>query len=205
MSHFDRRQVLHRYSARSAAARRRRCDWAGMRRALLFLPLLSGCASGPPEADPPTAPVTQTRSPYQTHSSPGRDAVERAPIAPLFFGTAQSGEGSVVTAGPHFYAVSVHRDGHSLALHGVDQVHAQVLDEGATEVRGAPNGANSTVRGRPATILVNEGIRSVAWEEDGAFWSVECECDRPFDDPRCTQDAYLLREADALVSLRGAR
>ena len=182
------------------------CGAADMRRVfLLIIPLLSGCASGPHELEPRTSPLTQGSDTYQTLSAQSRAAVDRAPIAPLFFGTAPTGGSAVVTAGPHFYAVSLHRDGHSLVLHGVDQVHAQVLDEGATEAPGGPGGANSSVRGRPATILVNEGIRSVAWEEDGVFWSVEVECDRPFEDSRCTQDAYLLREADALVTLRGAR
>lgn len=139
----------------------------------------------------------------QTLSDASRQALSRAPIATLFFGTESDGRRALITAGPHFYAVSLHRAGHTLALHGVDQIHASVEDEDDAE--GAPPSSNATVRGRPATVLVNEAIRSVAWEEDGAYWSLEVECDAPFEDARCTEDDYLLAEAEALFVLRGAR
>ena len=188
--------------------------------------LASGCAPAsveqhsPVEPQPTRAPlVAQATGPSRealarTLSEASRDAVARSPITPLFFGTARDAGGATITAGPHFYAVSLQREGHSLALHGVDVVHAEPGEDTPTEAHGdtaanaaddAHEGARTAVRGRPATILVNEGIRSVAWEEDGAYWSLEVECFRAFEDARCTGDAYALAEAAALVSLRGAR
>jgi hypothetical protein len=168
-----------------------------------FLALAAGCASSTVESH--TAPLTAPGALAQSLSTGSREAVERARIEPLFFGTAPDAHAATITSGPHFYAVSLSREGHSLVLHGVDLVHAEAE---ATPPEAAQTGGgetHATVRGRAATILVNEGIRSVAWEEGGTHWSVEVECFRPFDDPRCTQSDYVLAEAAALVSLRGAR
>ncbi len=173
----------------------------------LVLFLVSGCVSGEAAAPPASAPLIGPSHLAQTLSAAGRAAVDRAPVTPLFFGTARSCAEAVFSAGTHFYAVSMRREGHTLLVHGVDQVHSAAPDEGAADQAqeiGAAEGRVS-VRGRPATVLVNEGIRSVAWEEDGGFFSLEVECERPFEDVRCTEDSYLLGEAAALVSLRGAR
>lgn len=160
--------------------------------------VLVGCATGAPAGH--AAPLARADV-RQTLSDQSRDAVARSPVATLFFGTEPDGRAAVITAGPHFYAVSLRREGHTLALHGVDQVHAEVEDE---DGEGAPPTSNATVRGTAALLLVNEGIRSVAWEEEGAYWALEVECERPFDDVRCTDDAYLFAEAEALASLAEA-
>jgi hypothetical protein len=154
-----------------------------------------------------TAP-TESRAPSLTAADQGfsdlsRQALSRTTMTPLFFGTEPDGRDATITAGTHFYAVSLPRDGHTLALHGVDQIHVAVEDESGAD--GTPPNSNDTVRGFAALVLVNEGIRSVAWEEDGAYWSLEIECERPFDDLRCSEDRYLLDEAEALIDLRSGR
>lgn len=175
-----------------------------MRRFTLgFFVFACGCA--PSAVEPHAASLTAPGTLAQSLSTGSRDAVARSQIAPLFFGTAPDARGATITSGPHFYAVSLPRDGHSLVLHGVDVVHAEAEAMPLDSAQAASAAPRATVRGRPATMLVNEGIRSVAWEENGTHWSVEVECFRPFDDPRCTDDEYVLAEAAALVSLRGAR
>lgn len=165
---------------------------------LCLTSVLVGCATAPSESRTPSLTAADQR-----FSDLSRQALARTPITPLFFGTEPDGHAATITAGTHFYAVSLPRDGHTLALHGVDQIHVTVEDE--SDAEGSPPTSNDAVRGRPALILVNEGIRSVAWEEDGAYWSLEVECERPFEDVRCTEDGYLLDEAEALIDLRSGR
>jgi len=165
---------------------------------VLCLASIAGCATAPAESRAPALTAAD-----QGFSELSRQALSRTPITPLFFGTEPDGHAATLTAGPHFYAASLRREGHTLALHGVDQIHVTIEDE--SDAEGSPPTSNDTVRGVPALILVNEGIRSVAWEENGAYWSLEVECQRPFDDVRCTEDGYLLDEAEALIDLRSGR
>lgn len=103
---------------------------------------------------------------------------------------------AIVMGGPRFHAVSLRRDELTLSIHASDVVHAPP-EEGAEE--GPP--PQYIVRGAEARMTVNEGIKSVAWREGGAFYALEVECFRPFEDPRCTEDAFVLAQAESLVEM----
>lgn len=101
---------------------------------------------------------------------------------------------STVTSGRGFYAVSA-RDGEiSLYLHATDVVH----DPG--DGTHAPP-RDHRVRGHGALVLVDEGIRSVTWEEGATSYVLEVECYRPFEDTRCTESGFVLDLAEHLVEV----
>ena len=102
---------------------------------------------------------------------------------------------AIVTGGPRFHAVSLRRDELTLSIHASDVVHAPP-EEGAED-----SPPQYVVRGTDARLTVNEGIKSVAWSEGGAFYALEVECYRPFEDPRCTDDAFVLAQAESLVEV----
>ncbi len=122
-----------------------------------------------------------------------RRALANAPVAALLLPEGWN-ERSTVTSGRGFYAVSA-RDGEiSVYLHATDVVHH------GGDGREAP-APEHEVRGVPARILVNEGIRSVTWERGGTSYVLEVECFRPFEDERCTEDAFLCDLAERLVEV----
>jgi hypothetical protein len=125
-------------------------------------------------------------------SQGSRAAVERAPLPVLLFGDAATSAASVVTAGPEWYAISARVGERTLSLHVVRDA-----SNGA-----APQGHGERVRGAPAMVLFNEGVRSVTWSEAGATYALEVECFHPFEDRACTQSTYVLGLAESLVRVR---
>ena len=98
-----------------------------------------------------------------------------------------------MTEGPRFRALSLRRGERTLSLHSSDLVHAEAPEGDLPSVE-----PTDVVRGRPAYATVNEGIRSVAWEEGGAYHALEVECFRPFEDPHCTEPEFILDLAERL-------
>ncbi len=125
-------------------------------------------------------------------SQGSRDAVSRAPLPVLLFGDPATAAASVVTAGPEWYAISARVGERTLSLHVVRDA-----SNGA-----APLGHSERVRGAPAMVLFNEGVRSVTWSEAGATYALEVECYQPFEDRACTQSTYVLGLAESLVRVR---
>jgi hypothetical protein len=122
-----------------------------------------------------------------------REALARAPFPVLLFPARLRSQ--VMTAeGEPWAAVTATDDGLHLSLHGTDREHPVLRDE---EVATLPS-PSTMVRGGPAWVTLNEQIRSVAWHEGAVAWSLEVECDRPMDDPRCTEEELVLRLAEAL-------
>jgi hypothetical protein len=103
---------------------------------------------------------------------------------------------AVVMTSEHWSAVSIRAGEISIAIHASLPVRAG----GGAET---PNGV--MVRGVTATVDLNEGIRSLSWEEGGVAYSIDVECARPLEDPRCTQDAYARALAESLVRVVPAR
>jgi hypothetical protein len=145
------------------------------RAAVLLLLLASACASPDPAPRGAGAPLA------------------RPAIPELQFGDPADARAATVTRGEHFYAVSLRRGEVTLSIHATDVVHP------------APPGANvpppppDHIRGVPARILVNEGIRSITWDDAGVSYVLEVECYRPFEDQRCTEDAFIRATAESLV------
>ncbi|MBN8614438.1 MAG: hypothetical protein J0L92_27805 [Deltaproteobacteria bacterium] len=122
-----------------------------------------------------------------------REALARAGFPVLLFPARYRSQ--VITAeGEPWAAVNATDDGLHLSLHGSARAHSVLSEE---EVANLPT-PRTLVRGGPAWVTLNEQIRSVAWHEGAIAWSLEVECDRPFDDTRCTEEDFVLRLAESL-------
>lgn len=129
-----------------------------------------------------------------TALDPGsREALARASFPVLLFPARYRSQ--VITAeGEPWAAVNTTDDGVHLSLHGTSREHPVLRDE---EVANLPT-PTTLVRGSPAWVTLNEQIRSAAWHEGAIAWSLEVECDRPFEDTRCTEEDFVLRLAESL-------
>lgn len=111
---------------------------------------------------------------------------------PLLFLPARFMESAVLTAERPWYAASYRDEQITLFLSGTvafvdppdDLVQADALP-------------NATARGVGAWDTLNEGIRSLAWEEMGAAYTLEVECASMLD-RRCTDEAFLREVAEEL-------
>ena len=158
---------------------------------LVALSGIAGCSSD--AVRPAQAPLTRPDRALAAMSPDGRQVVQSAHV-PFLLLPEPFASVAVATSGDHFSALSARVDELTVSLHGTDVTHdaALTLDE---VQRARPS---STVRGVPARVLENEGIRSVAWNERGVDWALEVECYEPETDVRCTEDAFVLDLAGRL-------
>jgi hypothetical protein len=141
----------------------------------------------------PTPSATASSEAARQLDARSREALARAPFPVLLFPARLQSQ--VITAeGEPWAAVTATDDGLHLSLHGTDREHPVLRDE---EVATLPS-PTTFVRGGPAWVTLNEQIRSAAWHEGAVAWSLEVECDRPMDDPRCTEADFVLRLAETL-------
>ncbi len=100
---------------------------------------------------------------------------------------------AIVISKPTFLAWSSFTDDRALTV----SLSSSVVVHQHAEVR--PAAPTSSVRdGKPAWVLQNEGIWSVAWEEFGVWYVVELECSRPGEDARCKDDAAVRSVVESL-------
>lgn len=104
--------------------------------------------------------------------------------------------GAVVTAGPRFTALSAQGEGFSVSVAGTDARHELAEEMPPPEPR-------DQVRGRPATFTVNDGIRTVSWDEASVAWALDVECFDVERDARCASDDYLRELAESLALVGG--
>ena len=97
---------------------------------------------------------------------------------------------------PRFYALSSKLEGATLSVHGTAVAHP------APAIPIQPKPA-STVRGRPAFLSDNEGIKSITWTENGVSYVVDVECARA-DDQRCKSHEYVLAVSGSSTYVGGA-
>lgn len=103
---------------------------------------------------------------------------------------------AIVTAGPSFTALSAQGEGFSVSIAGTDRRH-EIAEE------TPPPDPTDQVRGQPATFTVNDGIRTVTWDEASVAWAVDVECFDVESDARCTSDDYLRSLAESLELVGG--
>ncbi len=155
--------------------------------------LAVACAGG---SDPVASPHEATLTQSDAWASLGADAqatVSQAALPFLLFPREYAAT-TVAMSGEHFVALAYRDAELTLSLHGTDVSHPVVREDEAAQ---APPPAHS-VRGEPGRMLVNEAIRSVAWREAGVEWALEVECAAPMDDPRCTEEAFILSLVERL-------
>jgi hypothetical protein len=124
--------------------------------------------------------------------------IATSPVAVLLPSDPAIASVAMMTVGEHWYAAQIPQTGHSLYIHATDVVHDQIQGPPAVIPR-------VRVRGRDALVQINEGIQSVAWDENGVYYVLEVECADPAGDAHCTDDAYARSMVEALVPVRVAR
>ena len=130
-----------------------------------------------------------------------RAALAASPV-PMLVLPADRARATTILTGEHWTALHFRDDALTISLHATDVSHPVVGDDEVAHLPPPPD----TVRGRPARVLFNEQIRSVAWEEGPVSYALEVECAQPFEDTRCTEPDFVLELADALVAApRSAR
>lgn len=100
-----------------------------------------------------------------------------------------------VIAGETWTAVSAEGDGFSVSLQANKQARLY------PHVRAAA--PTATIRDHDGFVSRNEGIWVASWIENGVAYSLELECDRPFE-AECADDAFLYELAEDLVFIGGS-
>lgn len=95
----------------------------------------------------------------------------------------------------NFYALSSSNEGATISMQGTAVTHRYAE---------APKLQTSRkVRGMPALLTDNEGIKSVTWIENGASYAVDVACAQ-VGDKRCASDEYLFSLVNRLTYVGGA-
>jgi hypothetical protein len=95
-----------------------------------------------------------------------------------------------LTSGPRWYAASLRLDRHSVYVSG----NGVALRVPALPPRSMPG----------LRVSSSEGILGATWQQFGATYLVNVECDDPLRDPRCTDQGYVRRLVQSLVVVGGA-
>ncbi|PRQ07850.1 hypothetical protein [Enhygromyxa salina] len=124
-----------------------------------------------------------------------RDALDRVDAAPLpVLIPPDPLDDIVVVTGEHWYSFRGDRDGITIVVQGSGLARVFPGMRGAT--------GEQLVRGRPAFVSVNEGIRHAAWIEHGVAYSVEIEC-ADQQAPQCADSAAITQLAEQLELVGG--
>jgi hypothetical protein len=164
--------------------------------------------ASPPPTSTPTAASTRVAEVLWPGSA-AIDAAARAALRPDQLAAVRTsnvpvlvpkeavigGGRSTFVVKPGWYTLSLHRPGSTIVVTGTRVSHVY------PHVPATPG--RDRVRGVPAHVTLNEGIRSASWGEHGAQYSIELECDDPRA-PLCADDAELRALADSLVYVGGA-
>lgn len=174
-----------------------------MTRALLMLSVVALIGCGDPEAGATGASLGETRVAAERDArlaalpASSQEVVSRSrlpllvPRDPALLSTA------IVTAGPRWIALSASGEGFTVALHGTNQAPFEIAEE------TPPSAPNDTVRGAPAVVSQNDGIRTATWDEAGMAWALDVECYDVEQDAHCADDAYLRSLAEQLELIGG--
>ena len=155
--------------------------------------LAAACSATPGVPDPSPAALEQA-SGFEAMTPEAQATVRGASVRFLLLLPAPYARSAIATSGSRWSALSARVDALTVSLHGTNTTHDAHLT--LDEVQRAE--PTRTVRGAAARVLVNEGIRSVAWNEHGVDWSLEVECYAPDTDVRCTEDAFVVELAARL-------
>jgi hypothetical protein len=123
-----------------------------------------------------------------------QSAVTRSPVTVLVPRDAALLAAGTVMADKSWYAFHAQVNGVTIAIQGTNVVHAY------PEV--APDDGNTVLRRGRGYVTVNEGIRTVSFNEEGVAYAVDVECGTA-GDTHCASDAYVLELANGLVKVGG--
>lgn len=123
-------------------------------------------------------------------SAGDRQALAATGVPPLLPPDPDLLAAATITTGATWYGAHIPLDGATLYIHATRT---------AFEVPGLePPAAEQRLDGNP-TLTGTDGIVTASFQAFGAAYSVHVECQRPFDDPRCSADEFVLSVVDALA------
>jgi hypothetical protein len=123
------------------------------------------------------------------------EAAGRSPIPALLPNVERLIEVAVLMSGEDWYAASMVVDDHGISIHGSRRaffvpgmdISNEVVHEGAKHL-----------------LNRSEGVVSLTFEAFGVAYMMRIDCERPFEDARCTEDDYIIDIAEALAIVPGA-
>lgn len=146
----------------------------------------------------PTAPAAPGRARalrdvMRPESRAALDATAVPLLLPNDLGVAAT---AVVTSGERWVAASIAQGDHTVAIHATRETMAPPQD---------PPVHRDRLRGVPATVTANEGVRVATWMEGGVAYMVDVECSRPSEDARCVEEGFIRALVEGLVRVEAAR
>lgn len=155
-------------------------------------------AQGDPSRVAPAgmAPSARARALRDVMRPASRAAVDATTVPLLLPDDLSLAATAVVTSGERWVAASIAQGDHTIAIHATRETMAPPQ---------APPAHRSRLRGVPATVSANEGVRVATWMEGGVAYMIDVECTRPAEDARCTQEGFVRALAERLVRVEAAR
>lgn len=153
----------------------------------------SGPSGGPSEVVPGAPRGRALRDVMRPSSRAAVDATTVPLLLPDDLALAAT---ALVTSGERWVAASIPQGDHTIAIHATREAMAPPADAPVHRDR---------LRGVPATVSSNEGVRVATWMEGGVAYIIDVECSRPSEDPRCTQEGFVRALAERLVRVEAAR
>lgn len=123
------------------------------------------------------------------------EAAGRAPIPALLPNVERLIEVAVLMSGEDWYAASMVVDDHGISIHGSRR---------AFYVPGMDISNEVVHEGAKHLLNRSEGVVSLTFEAFGVAYMMRIDCERPFEDARCTEDDYIIDIAEALAIVPGA-
>jgi hypothetical protein len=142
------------------------------------------------------APSARARALRDVMRPASRAAVDATTVPLLLPDDLSLAATAVVTSGERWVAASIAQGDHTIAIHATRDTMAPPQ---------APPAHRSRLRGVPATVSANEGVRVATWMEGGVAYMIDVECTRPAEDARCTQEGFVRALAERLVRVETAR
>lgn len=125
------------------------------------------------------------------------EAVDGAPVPALLPDKDAYIERAITMYDEHWFAAAIGFEEHDVAITGTRMFYF---------VPGVSDMQKEKVEGANDHVLTREsGIVNLSFQWFGASYFIEVACARPFEDVRCTEDAYVMDLAESLAVVAGGK
>ncbi len=125
------------------------------------------------------------------------EAVDGAPVPALLPDKDAYIERAITMYDEHWFAAAIGFEEHDVSITGTRMFYF---------VPGVSDMQKETIEGANDHVLTREsGIVNLSFQWFGASYFIEVACARPFEDVRCTEDAYVMDLAESLAVVAGGK